>query len=75
VKAREVIRAIQRAGGVETRQVGSHKRFVVDYTKMDGTPAKAFTTVAVHGGDIPHGTLVSIEKALEPALGKGWLQK
>jgi predicted RNA binding protein YcfA (HicA-like mRNA interferase family) len=74
VKAREVIRAIRQAGGKQTRQVGSHRRFCVEYTKADGSSATAFTTVPDHGGDIPIGTLASIEKALEPALGKGWLR-
>ena len=74
MKAREVIRAIQRAGGQQTRQVGSHRRFSVEYTKADGSVATVFTTVPDHGGDIPIGTLASIEKALEPALGKGWLR-
>jgi predicted RNA binding protein YcfA (HicA-like mRNA interferase family) len=32
------------------------------------------TTVSVHAGhDIAVGTLRSIERALEPCLGKGWL--
>ncbi|WP_238177627.1 type II toxin-antitoxin system HicA family toxin [Kribbella sp. VKM Ac-2566] len=69
-----MIRAIQRAGGTQTRQVGSHRRFRVDYTRPDGSPGIVFTTVPDHGGDIPIGTLASIEKALEPALGKGWLR-
>jgi predicted RNA binding protein YcfA (HicA-like mRNA interferase family) len=74
VKPREVNRKILRAGGIEVRQTGSHRRFAVEYTKPDGTAGKVFTTVPQHGGDIPIGTLASIEKALEPALGKGWLQ-
>jgi predicted RNA binding protein YcfA (HicA-like mRNA interferase family) len=74
VKAREVIRAIERAGGKKTRQVGSHARYAVSYTKPDGTPSTAYATVPVHGGDIPNGTLDSIKKQLEPALGKGWLE-
>ncbi|WP_202870344.1 type II toxin-antitoxin system HicA family toxin [Kribbella sp. VKM Ac-2571] len=53
MKAREVIRAIQRAGGTQTRQVGSHRRFRVDYTRPDGSPGTVFTTVPDHGGDIP----------------------
>ncbi len=73
VKAREVIRAIERAGGSKTRQVGSHARYAVVYEKPDGSPSTAYATVPVHGGEIPNGTLDSIEKQLEPALGKGWL--
>lgn len=75
VKAREVIKAIKAAGGQQVRQVGSHKRFVVEYTQPDGAPSKVSTTVADHGGDIPTGTLAAIEKQLEPALGKGWLRR
>lgn len=74
MKAREVIRAIKKAGGKQIRQVGSHKRFAVEYTTPDGKSSTVFTTVADHGGDIPIKTLDSIEKALEPALGKGWLR-
>jgi predicted RNA binding protein YcfA (HicA-like mRNA interferase family) len=75
VKAREVIRAIERAGGKQVRQTGSHRRFAVAYKKPDGTPATAYATVPVHSGsDIPAGTLGSIERQLEPALGKGWLK-
>lgn len=74
MKAREVNRKILRAGGLETRQVGSHKRFAAEYTKPDGTASKVFTTVPQHSGDIPIGTLGPIEKAMEPAFGKGWLQ-
>ena len=32
------------------------------------------TTIAVHAGDIPTGTLHKIERDLEPCLGKGWLR-
>jgi predicted RNA binding protein YcfA (HicA-like mRNA interferase family) len=74
VKAREVIRAIEKAGGTFTRQVGSHKRYSVSYKRPDGTTSTAHTTVPAHGGDIPIGTLDAIEKQLEPALGKGWLR-
>ncbi|WP_328522860.1 type II toxin-antitoxin system HicA family toxin [Kribbella sp. NBC_00359] len=74
MKAREVVRAIERAGGKKTRQTGSHARYAVPYTKPDGTPSTAYGTVPVHGGDIPQGTLDSIERQLEPALGKEWLQ-
>ena len=74
MKAREVVRVIERAGGKFTRQVGSHRRYVVEYTKPDGTPSTVHTTVPMHGGDIPIGTLDSIQKQLEPALGKGWLR-
>jgi predicted RNA binding protein YcfA (HicA-like mRNA interferase family) len=56
------------------RQTGSHRRFAVDYTRPDGTPGRVMTSVPQHPGDIRPGTLAAIEKDLEPALGKGWLQ-
>jgi predicted RNA binding protein YcfA (HicA-like mRNA interferase family) len=58
-----------------TRQVGSHRRYVVVYTTPSGTEATAATTVAQHSGDIPRGTLRAIEKDLEPAFGEGWLTR
>lgn len=33
------------------------------------------TTIAVHSGDIPVGTLRKIERDLEPCFGKGWLRR
>lgn len=51
------------------RQRGSHQRWQV---MKDGTPG--YTTVPMHRGDIPKGTLAQIEKDMEPALGKGWLR-
>jgi hypothetical protein len=33
------------------------------------------TTIAVHTGDIPTGTLRKIERDLEPCLGKGGMHK
>lgn len=51
------------------RQVGSHRRYVVE---RDGK--KAFTTVPQHTGDIPAGTLRAIERDLESVLGEGWLR-
>jgi predicted RNA binding protein YcfA (HicA-like mRNA interferase family) len=30
------------------------------------------TTIPMHGGDIPVGTLRAIQKQLEPCLGKNW---
>jgi predicted RNA binding protein YcfA (HicA-like mRNA interferase family) len=74
VKSKEVNRRIERLGGTQTRQVGSHRRYAAAYTKPDGTDATVHTTVAQHAGDdIPVGTLKKIEKDLEPAFGKGWL--
>ncbi|MDP9148962.1 MAG: type II toxin-antitoxin system HicA family toxin [Myxococcota bacterium] len=48
--------------------MGSHKRFV-------SACGQCATTVAVHGGDIPKGTLRAIERAMEPCYGKGWLKQ
>lgn len=70
----EVIARIEALGGIETRQVGSHRRFKAPYVDDDGTTRSAFTTVQIHKGkDIPPGTLRSIQKQMEPAFGKGWL--
>jgi predicted RNA binding protein YcfA (HicA-like mRNA interferase family) len=74
VKVREVNRRIERLGGRLARQVGSHCRYVVEYVNVDGCMATAATTVPQHAGDIPMGTLRSIERHLEPAFGKGWLR-
>jgi predicted RNA binding protein YcfA (HicA-like mRNA interferase family) len=69
MKAREVNRKIEQAGGVQVRQRGSHRSYEV--TK-NGT--RAITTVPQHTGDIPAGTLRAIERDLEPVLGRGWLR-
>lgn len=52
------------------RQRGSHQRWAL--TQGERT---YHTTVPMHRGDIPPGTLHAIEKHLEPALGKGWLHQ
>ncbi len=62
-------RKIERLGGYQLRQRGSHRR----YEAIKGT-ITARTTVPQHAGDIPAGTLRSIEKAMEPVFGQGWLQ-
>lgn len=74
MRATAVNRAIERRGGVLARQVGSHRRYSVTYIDADGTERTAHTTVPQHAGDIPVGTLRSIEKDLESAYGKGWLR-
>lgn len=69
-------RRIERAGGTMTRQVGSHRRYVVTYVdSATGEERRVATTVAQHTGDIPTGTLRAIERDLEPAYGKGWLHR
>ena len=67
--AREVNRKIEKRGGVALRQVGSHRFYSVT---ANGVTAQ--TTVAQHTGDMPKGILHKIQKDLEPALGKGWLE-
>lgn len=62
----EVIRAIEKLGGVRVRQKGSHVRMGV---------GNCFTTVPVHSRDLPKGLLRGIERDLEPCLGEGWLRK
>ncbi len=60
---------IERAGGVNAAQRGSHRKYTVT---VEGRTAR--TTVPQHTGDIPKGTLAAIERDLEPVLGKGWLR-
>ncbi|MCQ9335027.1 type II toxin-antitoxin system HicA family toxin [Corynebacterium phoceense] len=69
MRATEVNKRLQKAGAEMIRQRGSHQRWRI---VRNGTPY--FTTVPMHLGDIPQGTLRSIEQQMEPALGKGWLQ-
>lgn len=69
MKAREVNQRIESLGGYMVRQRGSHRLYRADFT--EGT---CQTVVPQHTGDIPTGTLRSIERGLEPAFGKGWLR-
>lgn len=71
MRAREVTKRIEELGGIFVRQVGSHRRYNARTTEGE----RAFTTVPMHNGDIPLGTLRAIEKDLAPAFGKGWLVK
>ena len=66
VTARELRRVLKRRGCDEVRQVGSH---------LSIRCGECVTTIAVHTGDIPTGTLRKIERDLEPCLGKGWMLK
>lgn len=67
--ARDVNRRIKKLGGIEIRQVGSHRLF-----RVTGVDDVSLTTiVAQHPGDIPKGTLHKIQKDLEPVFGKGGL--
>ena len=66
VTAREVLQRIKAKGGVIVRQRGWHVRVQT---------GRCFATVPDHGArDVPPGTLRSIERQLEPCLGKGWLR-
>ncbi|WP_448061743.1 type II toxin-antitoxin system HicA family toxin [Cellulomonas hominis] len=60
---------IERAGGHQVAQRGSHRKYSVTIGEVT-----ARTTVPQHTGDIPNGTLRAIERDLEPVLGKGWLR-
>lgn len=63
---RQVLKAVERLGCTRLRQRGSHV--------IVRCPGGCQSVVPVHGSeDIPIGTLRSIERALEPCLGKGWL--
>jgi predicted RNA binding protein YcfA (HicA-like mRNA interferase family) len=54
LKAREVIRALERAGFAVSRTSGSHCRLI-----HSSNPARK-VTIPVHSGDIRRGTLRSI---------------
>ena len=67
MKGRDVLRIIERLGCERLRQRGSHV--------VVRCPGGCQSVVPVHGGeDIASGTLRSIERALAPCLGKGWLR-
>ncbi|MFC7710202.1 type II toxin-antitoxin system HicA family toxin [Micromonospora lupini] len=73
VRAREVIQRIERLGGWQVRQRGSHRMFQASAELMDGTKVTVRTVVPQHGGDLPIGTLRAIERDMAPLFGKGWL--
>jgi predicted RNA binding protein YcfA (HicA-like mRNA interferase family) len=69
VKPRDVIqrmRSLDRSATV-VHQDGSHQKWRLH----DGSSV----IVPIHSGDIPTGTLRSIERQGEPALGRSWLRK
>ena len=68
--AREVVARILNLGGYFKRQVGSHARYGAKYDDSR-QERECSTTVPMHKGDIPTGTRASIERAMEPAFGKG----
>ncbi len=58
---------IREKGGDILRQKGSHVRVQA---------GECFATDPDHGSRaLPRGTLRSIERQLEPCLGKGWLRR
>jgi len=52
--ARQIVRALERAGFTVARTTGSHCRLV-----HSGDPARK-VTVPIHGGDLPRGTVRAI---------------
>jgi predicted RNA binding protein YcfA (HicA-like mRNA interferase family) len=69
VKARDVNKRIEKLGGKQLRQRGSHRFYEAT---VDGVTAR--TIVPQHSGDIPTGTLNAIKKDMQPAFGEGWLK-
>ena len=67
MKPKEIIRLVLARGCSKLRQKGSHARFTC--------PGGCATTIAIHNDDIKPKTLHSIEKDLEPCLGKSWLRE
>ncbi|MHB8288061.1 MAG: type II toxin-antitoxin system HicA family toxin [Acidimicrobiales bacterium] len=61
-----LLRAIRQRGCELVRQRGSHQ------IRRCGD---CQTVVPLHAGDIPTGTLRSIERDLEPCLGPRWLTR
>lgn len=74
MRAREIVKEIERRGGHLVRQVGWHARYEAPYARPDGTQGRVATAVPMHPGAVPLGTLRAIEKALEPAFGQEWLR-
>lgn len=66
--AREVIRRLEQLGATKVRQTGSHAR----YRSACG---KCSASVPIHTGDIPRGTVASIERQMVDCYGKGWLTR
>lgn len=73
VTAKGIVVRILSLGGYFKRQVGSHARYGARYDD-GGQERECSTTVPMHRGDMPIGTRASIERAMEPAFGKGWLR-
>lgn len=71
IRAREVNSRIEQLGGIQFRQRGSHRFYRVTAANGD----TATTVIPQYTGNVNLGTLHSIERSLEPVLGKGWLAK
>lgn len=64
--SKDLLRRLRQLGCVEVRQKGSH---------VSVRCGRCVTSVPVHSGeDLGRGLLRSIERDLEPCLGKGWLK-
>jgi predicted RNA binding protein YcfA (HicA-like mRNA interferase family) len=61
---RQLRKILDQHGCIEVRQSSSH--LIIRCGDCQ-------TTVPVHGGDIPKGTLASIKRHLAPCLGENWL--
>ena len=61
---RELRKILRKHGCVEVDQTGSHLKIKCGDCQ---------TTLAIHGGDIPKGTLAAIKRQLAPCLGEDWL--
>ena len=70
MRAREIVRAIERAGGWKARQNGGHA--VYKASKPGG--GEVSIVVPIHPTKaVPKGTVRSIEAQGAPAFGEGWL--
>lgn len=61
----ELRKALRKYGCIEVNQTGAHLKIRCGACQ---------TTVAIHSGDIPKGTLAAIKRDLAPCLGKDWLK-
>lgn len=66
LRVRDLLRILRRHGCLQLRQRGSHRIWAC---------GRCMTTIPGSDGEtIPTGTLKSIERDLDPCLGKGWLE-
>ncbi len=64
-KAKEIVKALSKRGAVLVVQKGSHAKYRFE---------NCVSTVPMHNGDVPKGTVAAIIKDFEPVFGKGWLK-